>query len=101
MPDWNLDDWFEFGRKQNEMLEEWRRLGTPDEGKTTEQVQKEREARRQQELQQQQSYDSGFSTILYVLVMLVGTIFYDRVLIWVAATVIYFYYKLVPYNRRK
>lgn len=101
MPDWDLDDWFEFGRKQNEEFERVMRLGTPDEGKTTEQVQREREERKRLEQQQQQSYDSGFSTIVYILVMLVGTIFYDRVLIWIAATVIYCYYKFVPYNKRK
>ena len=101
MNDWNLDDWFEFGRKQNEKLEEWRRLGTPDEGKTTEQVQREREERKRLEHQQQMSYNSGLSTIVYILVMLVGTIFYDRVLIWIAATIIYCYYKFVPYNKRK
>ena len=99
MWDWDLEDWFEFGRKQNEELERWRNLG-----KTEEQLRKERENRARMEQEKKappQTYDNGFSTILYVLVMLAGTIFYDRVLIWIAATIIYCYYKFVPYNKRK
>lgn len=33
--------------------------------------------------------ENGTATFLYIVVMVVGAIFYDRVLIWIAATIIY------------
>ena len=37
--------------------------------------------------------DTGFGTLMYIVVMIGGSIFKDRILIWVAATVIYFLWK--------
>ena len=66
-----------------------------------EQEEKLREYRRSQGLLEnpepkKQHFDSvntlenDEATVLYIIVMLVGTIFHDRILIWIAATIIYF-----------
>ena len=34
--------------------------------------------------------ENGTATFFYVVIMLVGTIFVDRLLIWIAASIIYF-----------
>ena len=90
MWDWDIDDWFEFGRKQNEMLEEWKNIG-----KSKEQIQREKEAQEQRERAKHTpppTYHDPVWLILYIIVMVVGAIFTDRWLIWIAATVIYLNY---------
>ena len=90
MWDWDINDWLEFGRKQNEMLEEWRNIG-----KSKEQIQREKEAQEQRERAKHTpppTYHDPAWLILYIIVMVVGAIFTDRWLIWIAATVIYLNY---------
>lgn len=90
MWDWDIDDWFEFNKRQKAMLEEWRNIG-----KTPEQLQKEKEneERKKQAAQnppKAQVYNDPTGFIIYLIVMAVGVVFVDRWLIWIAATIIYF-----------
>lgn len=41
--------------------------------------------------------ENGTATLLYIIIMFIGTIFVDRILIWIAASIIYFRF----INRRK
>lgn len=41
--------------------------------------------------------ENGTATLWYIIIMVVGTIFHDRLLIWIAATVIWWRY----INRKK
>ena len=93
---WELEDYMELGRKHREFMKEWRNVG-----KTEEEIKREEERKKNPQPPKAPVYNDSTGLIIYILVMLVGTIFYDRVLIWVAATIIYCYYKFVPYNKRK
>ena len=44
--------------------------------------------------------DNDSATLLYILVMLGGTIFNDRLLIWIGATIVYFLH-ITRHNRKK
>lgn len=85
MWDWDLDDWFEFNKRQKAWLDEVH-------GKTPEQAQKEREEaeRKKQNPPKAQVYNDPTGFIIYLIVMAVGVVFVDRWLIWIAATLIYF-----------
>lgn len=86
MWDWDLDDWFEFNKQQKAEMDRIHNLG-----KTPEQIQKEKEElERRKNPQPPQMYNDPTGLIIYILVMIVGVIFVDRWLIWIAATIIYF-----------
>lgn len=40
------------------------------------------------------------ATVLYIAVMIIGALFYDRILIWITATVIFFLF-MTRHSRRK
>lgn len=56
--------------------------------------------------QKKQHFDSVYTlenseaTILYIIVMVIGTLFYDRVLIWIVATLIFVLF-LTRHSRKK
>lgn len=47
------------------------------------------------------SMDDVPATILYIFVMIFGAIFNDRILIWVAATVIFFNFKYSRWHKKE
>ena len=44
--------------------------------------------------------EDGTATFLYVIIMVIGTIFVDRLLIWIVTTIIYVLFK-TRHNRKK
>ena len=90
MWDWDFDDWVEFSKQQNERMEEWRMCGMTEEEKKRYLENKNKPKTTPPE--QFRGDSSGL--IIYIAVMVLGVIFVDRWLIWIAATLIYFGSKL-------
>jgi hypothetical protein len=42
--------------------------------------------------------DTFLGTLLYIIIMIGGTLFYDRILIWVVATIVYLRYMINKYR---
>ena len=90
MWDWGYEEWRQFAIKQQKEFEEWKNIG-----KSKEQIQREKEAQEQRERAKYTpppTYHDPAWLILYIIVMVVGAIFTDRWLIWIAATVVYLNY---------
>jgi hypothetical protein len=90
MWDWDLDDWKAFNERQQAWLKE-----INDSCKSPETLQREKEAEERKKLAAQNPprakvYNDPTGFIIYLLVMVVGVVFVDRWLIWIAATIIYF-----------
>ena len=83
----DFEDYMEIGRKHREFMDEIHGKKPGEEKKATTPP------------QQPQIYESNLGLILYIIVMIVGTVFYDRVLIWIAATIIYFSSKNKTYKK--
>lgn len=65
------------------MAEEYKKLQKEYKGETSEKT-------KEVKLQHPQVYEPPIGLIIYIAVMLIGTVFVDRWLIWIAATLIYF-----------
>ena len=90
MWDWDFDDWVKFSEEQKKKLEEWRMCGMTEEQKKEYLENKDKPKTTPPEAYRGDS--SGL--IIYIAVMVIGVIFVDRWLIWIAATLIYFGSKL-------
>jgi hypothetical protein len=83
----DFEDYRRIGENARKTVEEWKSMGenTPDVHKTSSV---------NNGASKPQAYESPMALILYIIVMIGGSIFYDRVLIWVAATAVYLWHKI-------
>ena len=87
---WGFKEWQEFGKEQEKFMDEWRTSGM-----TEEQKKKYYESKNKPKTTPPEQFRGDSSgLIIYIAVMLIGVIFVDRWLIWIAATLIYFGSKL-------
>lgn len=85
MWDWDWEDYVESGKQQQEWWDSVKTKNMKEDDKK-----KYLENKDKPKVTPPTTYNDPTGLIIYIAVMLIGTIFVDRWLIWVVATLIYF-----------